>query len=88
MDQLVELVYREEFLDVIIEVRDIKNAIKEVIDSKESLLESEDLLKVTDELFERITALEARLSSLPLPTRIYKRIEELVTVKEPELIKK
>lgn len=88
MDQLVELVYREEFLDVLTEVRDIKNAINEVIDSKESLLESENLLGVTDELFERITALEARLSSLPLPTRIYKRVEELVTVKEPELIKK
>jgi len=88
LDQLVELVYREEFLDVIIEVRDIKEAINEVIDSKESLLSGDVLAQHVDELFARIEALERRLSSLPLPTRIYKRVEEVVTIKEPQLVKR
>jgi hypothetical protein len=88
LDQLVELVYREEFLDVVIEARDIKAAINEVIESKDSLINKDNLELVVDNLFNRIKDLEARLSALPLPTRIFKRVEEMVTVKEPELVKR
>jgi hypothetical protein len=90
LDQLVELVYREEFLDVVISFRDLRNDINELVetDFSTSELKLSELIQLSDEIFSRVQLLERRFSELPLPTRIFKRVEEAVTIREPQLVKR
>jgi hypothetical protein len=90
LDQLVELVYREEFLDVICSFRDLRNEIEEILETDFSTSEKslEELIELSDKIFLKVSDLETRFSQLPLPTRIYKRVEEVVTVREPQLIQR
>jgi hypothetical protein len=90
LDQLVELVYREGFLDVIIDFRDLRNEIEEfmLIDHSATEETLSKMIELSDEIFLKVKSLEDRFSELPLPTRIYKRVEELVTVKEPQLVRR
>jgi len=90
LDQLVELVYREEFLDVIIAFRDLKQEINDLMETDFSVSEKSlsELIQLSDEIFSKVQELERRFSELPLPTRIFKRVEEAVTIKEPQLVKR
>lgn len=90
LDQLVELVYREGFLDVICDFRDLRNEIEELMETEfsESDSDLEKLITLSDELFSKVQVLENRFSELPLPTRIFKRLEEAVIIREPQLVKR
>jgi len=90
LDQLVELVYREGFLDVIIDFRDLRNEIEDfmLVDHSATEASLSKMIELSDEIFERVKNLEDRFSELPLPTRIFKRVEEAVTVKEPQLVRR
>lgn len=68
-DSIKETVYRQAFLDVIIEVRDIKSMIENLRQQPFSPSSFEDLWIKVDQLMDT-------LANLPLPKNLYKRIEE------------
>jgi len=70
LEDLKVLVYREAYLDVLCEVRDIRNTIEEIREGDPSLI-------TLDELVDRLESLFETLSSLPLPKEIYKRVMEM-----------
>lgn len=90
LDQLVELVYREGFLDVVIDFRNLRSEIESLMetDFSASEFDIQRLIQLSDEIFEKVSLLETRFSELPLPTRIFKRVEEAVTIKEPQLVRR
>jgi hypothetical protein len=68
LDNLRETVYREAFLDVVSQTRDLRTAAEDLsaLSTRESV----------DELLTAISDLETTLGSLPLPRELYLRAQE------------
>jgi hypothetical protein len=83
LDQLIELVYREVYMDVIIDIRDIRQEAEEVIEGGAT----EYTIEQFEALWLKIHDLDTRISSLPLPKEIYTRIESEIKTRESKLVK-
>lgn len=83
LDQLIELVYRETYLDVIINIRDIRQESEEIIESGAT----EYTIEQFETLWAKIHDLDTRVSSLPLPKEMYTRIESEIKARESKLVK-
>lgn len=83
LDQLIELVYREVYMDVIIDIRDIRQETEEVIESGAT----EYSIEQFEKLWAKIHDLDTRISSLPLPKEIYTRVESEIKSRESKLVK-
>lgn len=83
LDQLIELVYREVYMDVIIDIRDIRQETEEVIENGAT----EYTIEQFETLWAKIHDLDTRISSLPLPKEIYSRIESEIKARESKLVK-
>lgn len=83
LDQLIELVYREVYMDVICEIRDIRQETEDVIENGAS----EYTIEQFKILWQKIHDLDTRISSLPLPKEIYSRIESEIKARESKLVK-
>jgi len=85
LDQLVQLLYREAYMDVIILVRDIRAKTEELIEGDVSGL---DLITEAGSLFKSMEDLKDSLSALPLPKNIYFKTNDApVSLKESTLVK-
>jgi hypothetical protein len=85
LDQLVQLLYRETYMDVIIQVRDVRAKTEELIDSE---ITGADLITQADLLFKEMESLKDSLSALPLPKNIYFKVNDApVSLKESTLVR-
>jgi hypothetical protein len=82
IDDLCQTVYRETFLDVRVELRELRYAIEDAIKAKSgpTLDDLEDVIRMYHNF-------QQTLSHIPLPKEIYNRVEAEARISQLELIK-
>lgn len=82
VDDIVQTVYREVFLDVRTEVRELRYAIEDAIKAKEG-----PTLNDLDKVVSMYYHFQETLSNIPLPKEIFYRVETEARISNLELIK-
>jgi hypothetical protein len=82
VDDIVQTVYREVFLDVRTEVRELRYAIEDAIKAKEG-----PTLNDLDKVVSMYYHFQETLSNIPLPKEIFYRVESEARISNLELIK-
>lgn len=87
LDMLIEAVYREAYLDVATDIRDIKEELTAMIETN---LDIHTVAEAGNQLllvWNKVRDLDDRISGLALPKEIYSRVEHEIRVRESKLVK-